>query len=353
MSRKAFSLSELATLTASRLVGDPQIEISDVADLDSAKQMDASFLSNARYAQSMHNSEAGVIFVTPQTKLLANKNFLINDNPSKAFQQVVDLFYSDSRMLSGFQGIHSSAVIHETAKIGRNVQIGPHAVIDQEASIGDDTFIGAGTYIGPNSRVGQQCQIHPHVTIRENCFIGNHVIIQPGAVIGSCGFGYHTDAQGKHTKLNQVGSVTIEDCVEIGANTTIDRARFKTTKIGRGTKLDNLIQIAHGVELGPDNIFAAQTGIAGSTSTGRCVMSGGQVAIAGHIEIGSGVMIAAKSGVSKTLSKAGKYNGIPAMPLNEYNRNAVYLRNIEKYIEQIKSLEERLNQLEQESIISE
>lgn len=347
MSRKTYTLSELATLTHSSLVGDPNVEIFDVADLDSATQKDASFLSNPRYVPSMQRSKAGVIFVTPQTKILENRNFLLNDNPSKAFQQLVDLFYCNAQINSGFQGIHSSAVIHESATIGKNVQIAPHAVIDQTVSIGDNTIIGAGVYIGPNCVIGEECHIHPNVTIRENCKIGNRVIIQPGAVIGSCGFGYHTDQKGKHTKLNQVGSVTIEDDVEIGANTTIDRARFKTTIVGQGSKLDNLIQIAHGVEIGPDNIFAAQTGIAGSTTTGRLVMSGGQVAIAGHIELGNGVMIAAKSGVSKSLPKAGKYNGIPAMPLNEYNRNAVYLRNIEKYIKQIKELEERLNAIEE------
>lgn len=343
MSRKVFTLSQLASMTHSSLIGDPNIEISDVADLDSASKSDASFLANPRYVPSMQHSNAGVIFVTPQTKILEHRNFLLNDNPSKAFQQLVDLFYSDTQISSGFLGIHSSAVIHESATIGKNVQIGPHAVIDQAASIGDNTVIGAGVYIGPNSIIGVHCYIHPNVTIRENCKIGNRVIIQSGAVIGSCGFGYNTDHQGKHTKFNQVGSVTIDDDVEIGANTTIDRARFKTTKVGQGSKLDNLVQIAHGVEVGPDNMIAAQTGIAGSTTTGRLVMSGGQVAIAGHIEIGSGVMIAAKSGVSKSLPKAGKYNGIPVMPLNEYNRNAVYLRNIEKYIRKIKELEERVN----------
>lgn len=341
---KSFTLSELATRTNSHLVGDPNYQIQDVCDIESATEKDASFLSNPRYSKAMQKSKAGVVFVNKTFPLMANRNFLVNENPSKAFQQVVELFHQDAEVLTGFAGIHSTAVIHKTAKIGKNVTIGPHTVIDQNVIIGDDSFIGSGCYIGPDTKIGSQSIIHPNVTVRERCHIGNRVIIQPGAVIGSCGFGYLTDEKGKHTKLKQVGRVIIEDDVEIGANSTIDRARFKSTRIGKGTKLDNLIQIAHGVELGEDNIFAAQSGIAGSTKTGRCVMSGGQVAIAGHIEIGDQVMIAAKSGVSKSLS-SGKYNGIPAMPLEDYNRNAVYLRNIEKFIEKIKKLEEKLEQL--------
>lgn len=343
---KTFTLEELAIMTRSKLVGDPAHKITNVADLESASESDASFLSNPRYTHAMQHSKAGVIFINSSTSLIANRNFLVNENPSQAFQELINSFYETEQKLSGFEGIHPTAVIHPTCQLGANVRIGPYAVIDQDVIIGANTFIASGAYIGPKTTLGTDCIIHPRVTIREHCLIGNRVIIQPGAVIGSCGFGYLTDAKGKHSKLNQVGNVTIDDDVEIGANTTIDRARFKTTHIGQGTKLDNLIQIAHGVEVGPDNIFAAQSGIAGSTSTGRHVMAGGQVAIAGHIEIGNGVMIAAKSGVSKSLPKAGKYNGIPVMPLKEYNRNAVHLRNIEQYIEKIKELEKRLQDLE-------
>lgn len=342
MSRKSFTLEDLAKQTHSRLVGDPHQIIHDVADLETATTHDASFLANPRYEKQMTRSEAGVVFVAPSITLIANRNFLVNENPSQAFQIVVEAFHQEARVLTGFTGIHSSAVIHPTSKIGKNVSIGPHAVIDQHVVIGEHTFIGAGCYIGPHTTLGTHCTIHPRVTIRERCTIGNRVIVQPGAVIGSCGYGYLTDAKGKHTKLNQVGTVSIEDDVEIGANTTIDRARFKSTRIGRGTKLDNLVQIAHGVELGEDNLFAAQTGIAGSTTTGRCVIAGGQVAIAGHIHLTDGVMIAAKSGVSKSLTTPGKYNGIPVMGLAEYNRMTVYLRNIETFVTQLKELQSKI-----------
>ena len=184
------------------------------------------------------------------------------------------------------------------------------------------------------------------MTIRERCRVGDRVILQPGVVIGGCGFGYLTNAQGKHAKLAQVGTVIIEDDVEIGANTTVDRARFKSTRIGKGSKIDNLVQIAHGVQVGTDNIIVAQTGIAGSTELDRNVTIGGQVAIAGHLHIGAGTMIAGRSGVTKSLSPGGKYGGVPARPIVEHNRNSVHLSNIEEYIERIKQLEKRLEQFE-------
>lgn len=342
---KALNLEELAKITKCKLVGNPNHIILNVADLESATPQDASFLANARYQQAMTKSTAGVIFIDEQTPSTDGKNYLISKDPSQAFQQLVDTFFPQRKQPSGFQGIHSSAVIHETAKLSQGVVVGPHAVIDENVEIGSNTFIGAGSYIGPDTIIGSDCTIHPRVVIREQCILGNRVIIQPGAVIGACGFGYLTDKQGKHTKLNQVGNVKIEDDVEIGANTTIDRARFKSTVVGKGSKIDNLVQLGHGVRLGEHNIIVAQSGIAGSSSTGKHVVIAGQVAIAGHLHLESGTMIAGKSGVTKSLPP-GKYNGIPAVPVGEYNRNAVYHRNMEKYVNQIKDLDARLKSLE-------
>lgn len=344
MFTKEYTLQELAQLTNCRLAGNPNTLIREVADLESATPSDASFLSNPRYKQAMLKSKAGVIFIDEQTPLDNNKNYLISNQPSRAFQQLVDLLHPQRKHPSGFVGIHPSAVIHESARIGEGVSIGPHAVIDEGVSIGPRTFIGAGTYVGPQSTIGSDCIIYPKVTIREECLIGNRVVIQPGAVIGSCGFGFTTDKQGKHAKLNQVGNVKIEDDVEIGANTTIDRARFKSTVIGEGTKIDNLVQIAHGVVIGQYNLLVAQTGISGSASTGKYVVLGGQSAVAGHLHLADGVMAAGKSGITKSLKK-GKYGGFPAAPLAEHNRNEVYLRNIENYIKKIKELESQVAEL--------
>ena len=343
--KKTFNLEELAVFTNCQLKGNSKQIISGVGDLETATIDDASFLSNLRYQKAMKDSKAGVIFVDSKAALIDGKNYLISDHPSQAFQKLVDALYPPRRYPSGFKGIHPTAVIHESAQLGEEVSIGPHAVIDESVIIGARTFIGSGVYVGPETTIGFDCLIYPSVVIREGCSIGNRVIIQPGAVIGSCGFGYITDPQGKHVKLNQVGNVCIEDDVEIGANTTIDRARFKNTKVGEGSKIDNLVQLGHGVVVGKHNIIIAQTGIAGSTSTGRHVVLAGQVAVAGHLHLSDEVTIAGKSGVSKSLP-SGKYGGIPAVPLQEYNRNQVYLRNIEKYIEELKSLVQRIESLE-------
>lgn len=353
MQEKEFSLEQLANLTQSTLVGNPKHLIRNAADLETAKSDDASFLANPRYIQSMLKSSAGVICIDRESldkhaKECPCKNFLVNDNPSRAFQTIVESFHKPWPLPSAFKGIHPTAVIHETAKLGSNVIVGPHAVIDQEVCIGDRTFIGAGVFIGPESILGTDCIIHPKAVIREQCRIGNRVIIQPGAIIGSCGFGYTTDKQGRHTKLNQVGNVIIEDDVEIGANTTIDRSRFKSTKIGKGTKIDNLVQIGHGVIIGDYNIIISQTGIAGSTETGKYVVLAGQVAVAGHIKLADGVVVSARSGVSKSLTK-GTYGGVPAVPIQEFNRNSVYLRNIESFVCQIKEMQKKIKLLEETS----
>lgn len=344
-SKKSFTLSNLAKLTNCRLIGNPDHLICGVADLENATTDDASFFSNARYQFAMQNSKAGVIFVDSITVQIEGKNYLISEQPSQAFQQLVDLLFPPRLSPSGFKNIHPTAVIHPSAYLEEGVTVGPHAVIDEKARVGKNSFIGASVYIGPDVVIGHSCLIHPHVTIREGCQLGNQVIIQPGAVIGSCGFGYITNKQGMHTKLNQVGNVVIEDDVEIGANTTIDRARFKTTRIGKGTKIDNLVQLGHGVTIGSHNIIVAQTGIAGSTTTGRYVVLAGQVAVAGHLHLDDGVTVAGKSAVSKSLSK-GKYGGIPIQPLNKYNRNQVFLRNIENYVNQIKELRKKVEALE-------
>jgi UDP-3-O-[3-hydroxymyristoyl] glucosamine N-acyltransferase len=330
------------------LIGDAEYKIHNVADLDAAGSLDASFLANPIYDKAMRASAAGVVFVSPTTELVQNRNFLVSDNPSRAFQITVEAFFGDETLIhSAFSGIHPSAIIHETVKVGKNVTIGPQAVIDKDVIIGDNSTIGAGCYIGFRTTIGSETYLYPNVTIRERCQIGNRVIIQPGAVIGSCGFGYTTDNLGKHTKLNQVGIVIIEDDVEIGANSTIDRSRFKATVIGQGSKVDNLVQIGHGVTVGAHNIIVSQSGIAGSTKTGKYVVIAGQVAVAGHLTIADKTMIAGKSGISKSITESGKYSGIPALPVKEYNRMSVHLRNIEEYVSQIKDIQKRLEAIEQ------
>lgn len=346
MKQKYFTLAELAEFTHSQPEGDLGYRIKSVADLESADVEDASFLAKpafgqaSRYERAMRESKAGIIFIHPDIQRIKGRNYLIHEDPSRAFQKTLETLHGFPNF-SGFTGIHPTAVIHPTAILAKEIAIGPYVVIDEGVIIGARTQIGAGSIIGPCCTIGDDCILHSHVTMREKCILGNRVILQPGAVIGSCGFGYTTNKQGKHQKLNQIGNVVVEDDVEIGANTTIDRGRFKSTRIGKGTKIDNLVQIGHGVKIGEDNLIVAQTGIAGSASTGRCVVFAGQSGMAGHIHLSDGVILSAKSGADKSLP-TGKYGGSPAMPIGDYNRMCVHLRNIEKYIKRLKEIEEQL-----------
>jgi len=346
MTSNTYTARELAEITNCKLIGDADITITGINTLENANDTEVSFLANPRYFDAMTQSKAPLICISNIPQDLLSKTYLVSNDPSKTFQEIAELLLPPQKSQSGFSGIHPTAVIHETAKIGKNVNIGPFSVIDQDAIIGDNTTICSHVYIGTATSIGEDCLLHPSTTIRERCTLKDRVILQPGAVIGSCGFGYSTDKTGKHTKLEQLGTVIIEEDVEIGANTAIDRARFKATIVGRGTKIDNLVQIAHNVEIGKNNIHAAQTGIAGSAKTGDRVMCGGQVGVLGHVEITNDVLIATRSGVSKSLKKSGKYRGAPAVPVPEYNKQFVHGRKIESYLERIKILEEKMKELE-------
>lgn len=338
MRSPSYTLKELGALCKAQFSGDPNVAIQGINTLEEATSQDASFLANPRYREAMKKSNAAILCVDPKTELIPGKNFLISPDPCRTFQTIAELFIASGA--SGFTNIHPTAVIHPSAEIGPNVTIGPYAVIDQQVKIGAGTQIGPHVTISYDVQIGTDCQIYPHVTIRERCRLGNRVILQPGAVIGSCGFGYTTDASGKHIKLEQLGIVILEDDVEIGANTTIDRARFKATLIKQGTKIDNLVQIAHNVEIGKHNLIAAQTGVAGSAKTGQYVMLGGQVGIVGHVELEDQVLIATRGGVSKSL-KTGKYRGSPVLPINEYHRQEVHVRKLEEYVKRLQALEKK------------
>jgi UDP-3-O-[3-hydroxymyristoyl] glucosamine N-acyltransferase len=337
----SLTLQEIAARIGATVEGNPTHCISGVADLEHATPSDLSFYSNPKYHPQMVESRAGAIVISGDAERPAGKNYLVHQNPSAAFQAALAVFLAARPPLTGFSGVHPTAVIHPTASLGAGVTIGPYVVVDQEASIGDRTTLCAFTYIGPKTSIGDDCTIHPHVTIREGCVLGNRVIIQPGAVIGSCGYGYLTGKDGRHTKLDQLGNVVLKDDVEIGANTTLDRARFQSTVVGEGTKIDNQVQIAHNVTIGKHALIVAQVGIAGSAYLGNHVVLGGQCAVNGHIDIADGVRVTACSGISKSLTVAGDYGGVPVLPLTEYNRNAVYLRRIGELYQRVKALELR------------
>ena len=342
-SQKKYTLEYIASQTNSILVGDAKVKISGAKSLKEATKNDLSFLSHNRYVQQVNDSAAGAIIVGKDFCCKDEKNYLLSCNPSKAFQQVLALFNKKNPQTLG---ISKNAFISTTCTLPPTVHIGDGCVIGNNVVVGAHTIISAGAIIADNVIIGKNCLIAPSVVIQESCVLGNRVIIQPGAVIGSCGYGYFTDENGIHEKIIHYGNVILEDDVEIGANTTIDRARFNSTIIGKGTKIDNLVQIGHNVHLGRNNLIVSQSGISGSTSTGNRVILGGQTGIVGHIHITNDVILTAKSGISKSINKNGAYAGVPAMPLQQYNRNCIKLRNIDKSIEKIQQLEKKVDQLE-------
>ncbi|WP_213318389.1 UDP-3-O-(3-hydroxymyristoyl)glucosamine N-acyltransferase [Chlamydiifrater volucris] len=346
--KSCYTLKELAEICGLQLQGDPKVVISGVEEIEKAQGHQIAFIENERYRRFLGKTQAGAIIISPQEASKSvgmSKNFLISSTPSLSFQQVIELFISEAD--NGFSGVSSEATLHETVTVGKNVTIEPQAVLSKGVVIGDNCFIGAGSFIGAETVLGNNCNIHPRAVIRERVTIGNNVLIQSGAVIGSCGFGYSLDKSGNHVHLKHLGRVVLEDNVEVGANTTIDRGRFKETIIKQGTKIDNLVQIAHQVEVGKHSIIVSLSGIAGSTKIGNRVVIGGQSGIAGHISICDNVMLMAQTGVSKTISSPGVYGGAPARPYEEIHRIIAKTRNLPKMDARICLLEQQLEDIKQ------
>jgi len=334
----SFTLQELASMSGGELVGDSKLKITGAASLAEATNGDISFFANRKYIGLLRKTQASAVFVPPDfTEPLAAAQVRVS-NPTKAFEQVVLKFAPKPIIFAS--GIHPSAIVGSTVRLGERVSIQPHAVIEDGSQIGDDTIIGAGSYIGHETIIGSACLIYPLVTIRERSRIGSRVIIHGGAVIGADGFGFEM-VDGRQEKIQQVGIVQIDDGVEIGANTTIDRARFGRTWIQEGAKIDNLVQVAHNVVIGKNTVIAAQTGIAGSVRIGQRVLIGGQAGIIGHIEIGDGAAIGAQSGISKSIPD-GVWFGSPAVPLAEAQRQIAWTHRLGKLFARVKEIEKKL-----------
>jgi UDP-3-O-[3-hydroxymyristoyl] glucosamine N-acyltransferase len=261
-----------------------------------------------------------------------------------AFAKVVSLVLPDDTKRPS--GLHPTAIVSPTAKLGKNVAVGAYTVIDDKAQIGEGTIIYSGCYIGSNTKIGKDCLIYPHVSIRERIEIGDRVIIHCGTVIGSDGFGFAA-VKGVQEKIPQIGTVLVEDDVEIGANVTIDRARFDKTIIGRGTKIDNLVQIAHNVIIGENCIIVAQAGISGSTVLGKNVTLAGQAGLVGHINIGDGAICAAQSGVTKSVPPNTMVSGYPAKPHEVAKRVNACVQSLPELYKKIKELEDKVKELQE------
>lgn len=337
------TLRQIAELIGGVVVGDPELCITGASGMKEARKGEITFLGNRRYLPLLKETQASAIIV-PRDMALGSRPLVRVADPSLAFTQVMALFYPVP--VRHPQGIHPAAVISAKAQLGKNVCVGACAVIEDGAVIGDNTIIYAGCYIGADVRIGKDCIFYAHVALRERVLVGDRVFIQSGTVIGSEGFGY-VKVDGKYRLIPQVGTVVIEEDVEIGANVTIDRARFDKTLISRGTKIDNLVQIAHNVTVGDDSIIVAQAGISGSTRIGQKVTIAGQAGLVGHIEIGDGAILAAQAGVTKSVPPGVMVSGYPARPHDEAMKVYAAMQRLPQMAKTIAELKNRLAALEE------
>jgi UDP-3-O-[3-hydroxymyristoyl] glucosamine N-acyltransferase len=340
--RMNFSQDELTDLLQpTSISGGYTGTICGIAALDRAQNGDVAFLGNRKYLPQLKQSMASIILVPCELDSLPRENqaYFKVPNPSWAFAKICAVIERE-RTPPLPRGIHPTAVIDPMVAISPDSSVGAFAVIEGDVTIEAGVIIGAQSFIGRGCHIGANSCLKPRVTLYAHCRVGKNVTIHSGAVIGSDGFGYET-VEGVHCKIPHIGIVIIEDDVEIGANSTIDRARFAETRIGRGTKVDNLVQIGHNVHMGNGCLIVAQTGIAGSTTLGNYVVLAGQVGVVGHISIGDGTQIAAQAGVSKDIPAGSVLRGTPAMPVNKANRFYVLRAQIPELFRRVDALEQK------------
>ncbi len=344
------TVKELARFVNGEISGGGEIEISHLAKIDEAQPGDITFLSNSKYAKFLASTKATAILVSKDIaykELDSRQNPILLvkvENPYLSFLKLIDVFYPEPLPLA--KGIHPSAVFPATAKIAGDAAIGANVVIGDRTIVKSNTAIWHNTVIGDDVEIGSDVVIYPNVSIRERIKIGNRVIIHSGTVVGSDGFGFAPKPDGTYEKIPQRGSVVIEDDVEIGSNCSIDRATLGETRIKQGSKLDNLVQVAHNVTIGDNTVIAAQTGISGSTKIGNNCIVAGQVGIVGHIQISNRTTIAAQSGVSKSITQEGKtYFGTPAMEIGEMRRIIVTQRQLPELLKEFESLKKEVTEL--------
>ncbi|WP_041606039.1 UDP-3-O-(3-hydroxymyristoyl)glucosamine N-acyltransferase [Halothermothrix orenii] len=339
--KNSYTARELAHLVGGELVGDPDLVIKGVSGVGESRPDTVTFAENSTYLDKAEQSRAGLVIV-PEEIEESSKNIIRVKNPRLAFARIASHFAPDMLYRPG---IDETAVISSTACIGEDVSIHPHVVIDKEAVIGDRVILAPGVYVGPGVEIGDDTVIHANVVIEYDTVIGSNVIIHGGTVIGSDGYGFVTDEKGHH-KIPQLGNVIIEDNVEIGANVTVDRGTSGPTVIKQGTKIDNLVQVAHNVQVGEENLIVAQVGVAGSTRLGRRVTLAGKVGVAGHIELGDNSTIAAGSIVTKNTPSGVFYSGNPAHDHREELKEQAAKRRLPELLKKVKELEKRIQELE-------
>lgn len=337
------TLSELATLIGGTVVGDGAVIISGIAGITDAKEGDITFLSNPKYRHHVRTTRASaVIAAEPISEV--ERPFLVTSDPYGAYAKVAQLFLQ--KPLKPL-GISQEAHVSATALFGRDPSIFPFVYIGEEVTIGDRVVLYPGVYIGHQVRIGDDVVLYPNVTIREGSTIGSRVILHSGVVIGADGFGYARDKRGKYIKIPQGGIVQIDDDVEIGANSTVDRAALGKTWIKRGTKIDNLVMVAHNVVVGEDTVIIAQSGIAGSTEIGNSVVLAAKAGIAGHLKIGDNATVTATGGVHKDVPSGMVVSGRPAIPHRDWLKSKIICSRLPEMHAELKLLKEKVARLEE------
>ncbi len=332
-----FTASQIASFINGKIIGDSSATITGVSPIESGEKDHLSFVAQARFADYIETSKCSVLIVSE--KLLSKDTYpntiIAVEDAYLSFQVLMNLY---QQMQSKKIGIEDGAVFHETSMVGENVYVGAFTCVSEKVKIGDETQVYPQVYIGKNVKIGKKCIIYSGVRIYDYCVIGDNCVIHSNTVIGSDGFGFQPTKDG-YQKIPQLGNVVLEDNVEIGSNCSIDRGTIGSTIIGKGTKIDNLIQIAHNVKIGENNVIAAQAGIAGSTIIGNWNQIGGQVGIVGHINIGNQVKIQAQSGVNSSAKDGETLYGSPAIGYNDYLRSFVHFRNFPEIIKRVNNLE--------------
>jgi UDP-3-O-[3-hydroxymyristoyl] glucosamine N-acyltransferase len=334
-------LRELAERLACRLEGDGEVEIVRVAGINDAGPGDLTFVANPKYLSALSTTRASAVFLREDAPA-APLAVLRTVDPYLAFARAVGLFAPQWKPQPG---VHALAAVAGDTTLGAGVSIGAFVAIGEGATIGDRTIVFPNVTIGAGARIGADCVVHSNVAIRERVTIGDRVVLQNGVVIGSDGYGFVRRGDGTHEKIPQVATVVIEDDVELGANTTVDRPAVGETRIKAGAKIDNLVQVAHGVVIGRNVLMAAQVGIAGSTEIGDDVMFGGQVGVGGHLAIGRGVVAVGQSGITNSVDDGATIAGYPAIDAREWRRSSAVFRRLPELKKRVEALEARLAEL--------
>ena len=338
---------EIAGLLGGTLHGEGNIEITSVADIHKAKQGEIAFYEGSG---DIPETEASCLIVRrlpaleAGTSRVGRVSLISVENPKLAFARIASVLHPPKLRMPA---VHSSAVISDSASIGKDVFVGPFACVGENSSIGNGTQIFAGAKIGDNVTIGENCVVHATVTIEDRCTLGNNVTLHSGVVIGADGFGYVKDENGEYVQFPQIGTVVIEDHVEIGANTCVDRGALGETRIGAGTKIDNLVQVGHNVQIGKRCVIAAQTGISGSVIIEDNCVIGGQVGFGDHVRVQSGAIIGSQAGVLPgKIVRPGVWWGTPIQPLDEFKRQNAHVKSLERLKAQVKELAGKLAEIE-------